>query len=135
VADHDILKEMVEKMSQGRGQDPEKRTGQERAAEVHARNKERRAEREASQGAENLPEEPSAEQLPAKPPPEESLPEEGEPVEPQALEESDDAVPEEQFLPHEEAEADDTVDNREDVQVERQDGEEETPSPERGQRN
>jgi hypothetical protein len=62
LADHDILKEMVEKMSQGRGQDPEKRTG-------------------------------------------------------------------------EEAEADDTVDNREDVQVERQDGEEETPSPERGQRN
>jgi hypothetical protein len=75
---------------------------------------------EASQGAENLPE---------KPPVEEQLPEEGEPVEPHLLDAEDREVGDEEFLPVDRAAEDDTVDDAEQL-----DSAEETPPASRGQR-
>jgi hypothetical protein len=78
------------------------------------------SEHEASQGAENLPE---------KPPVEERLPEDGEPVEQHLLEADDDEVDDEEFLPTDRAAEDDTIDD-----AERLDSAEETPPTSRGQR-
>jgi hypothetical protein len=126
-------------MGEGRGQDPEKKTGQERAAEVHERNEERRADREegeASQGGENLPE---------KPPAEEELPEEGEPVGDDVLHADLQPLSDDEFLGPDEAREDPTVDDEErEVQphtdlpegarAEDYEAGEETPPVERGQR-
>jgi hypothetical protein len=110
----------------GRGQDPDKTTGQERAAEVHARNEAKVKEQPDPPEPSQLPAEPSAEQLPAdipgedepdpetlpdKPPIEEPLPSDEE-IEADELPGEED-VPEEDFLPPEEAAQDDTIDNEE----------------------
>jgi hypothetical protein len=86
---------------QGRGQDPDKTTGQERADEVHERNAERIKDREAH-----------PEQLPSKPQ-EEELPEGGD-VSEDELDEIQKAGEEDaDFVDEEKAAADESIDDAE----------------------
>lgn len=104
---------------QGRGQDPDKTTGQERADEVHERNAERAEAREQQPGVEaSVPgtEEPNLgdEPRPAHPitdpmPSDEELAQQPEP--------GQEDVPDEHIMPPEVADADDTVDNKESDQT------------------
>jgi hypothetical protein len=119
---------------QSQGQNPDETPGQESADPVDQPDQEGQ---EPSQGTENLPD---------KPPPEENLPDTGEPVDDSEPE----PVPDHEFMAPEQAADDPTVDDAEqeeqphndlpegtraqDYENEQADGTEETPPAERGQR-